>query len=385
MITRVTLRQKQITNGFKSLYLDFYPAILSPKTGKPTRREFLGFKIYDNPKTPIQKLHNSEMMLIADSIRQKKENILNKPEIYSEYEKEQLQKKEKGEKYFIEYFNELTNKRQGSTHYNWVSALKQIKAFAGEKLKFGDLNEKFLEDFKEHLVKAKKNEDSGLSQNSARAYFKKVNAALRQAYKDGLLANDLSAKVNSIKAIETRKEYLTREEVIKLFDTPCDNDILKRAALFSIITGLRFSDIQKLVWSEVENIEGDGYYLNFRQQKTGGIERHPISYQAADLLGERGEPTSKVFIGLKYSVLLNKELSQWIEAAGIRKKITFHCFRHTFAILQQFNGTNINTLSQMLGHKNIATTMIYAKIVDEAKRKAADLITYPIAFGTINK
>ena len=70
----------------------------------------------------------------------------------------------------------------------------------------------------------------------------------------------------------------------------------------------------------------------------------------------------------------NKHLFQWIGAAGITKNITFHCFRHTYATLQLFNGTDIYTVSKMLGHKDLKTTQIYAKIVDEAKRKAANKI-----------
>jgi len=376
MTTKVTLRQKKISKGRQSLYLDFYPAIPHPETGKPTRREFLGLYIFEKPKTPIDKQHNTETLQIGESIRQKRENFLNKPEIYSEYEKEQLRKKELGEQCFIEYFRKLANKRKASNHDNWVSALNYIEAFTNGKLKFADLNEKFLEDFKEYLLttKSKKSDKTTLSQNSAVSYFNKVKAALKQAYKDGILQTDLNAKISPIKAAETRREYLTIEELNKLVKTPCNNDLLKRAALFSALTGLRFSDIQKMVWGELEYIEGEGYFINFNQKKTKGVEVLPISEQAFKLLGKRKEPTAKVFEGLEYSAYHNKHLFQWIGAAGITKDITFHCFRHTFATLQLFNGTDIYTVSKMLGHKDLKTTQIYAKIVDESKRKAADKI-----------
>ena len=155
MTTKVTLRQKKISKGRQSLYLDFYPAIPHPETGEPTRREFLGLYIYEKPKTPIDKQHNTETLQIGESIRQKRENFLNKPEIYSEYEKEQLRKKELSEQCFIEYFRKLANKRKASNHDNWVSALNYIEAFTNCKLKFADLNEKFLEDFKEYLLSTK--------------------------------------------------------------------------------------------------------------------------------------------------------------------------------------------------------------------------------------
>jgi integrase len=376
MTTKVTLRQKKISKGRQSLYLDFYPAIPHPKTGEPTRREFLGLYLFEKPKTPIDKTHNSETMQIGESIRQKRENFLNKPEIYSEYEKEQLRKKEKGEQCFIEYFTKLANKRKASNYDNWVSALNYIVDFTNGKLKFADLNEKFFEDFKEYLLttKSKKSIKTTLSQNSAVSYFNKVKATLKQAYKEGILQTDLNAKISPIKAEETRREYLSIDELNKLVKTPCSNDLLKRSALFSALTGLRFSDIQKMVWGEIEYIEGQGYFLNFSQKKTNGIEYYPISEQAVSLLNQKGEPSTKVFEGLEYSAYNNKHLHQWIFEAGITKNITFHCFRHTFATLQLFNGTDIYTVSKMLGHKDLKTTQIYAKIVDDTKRKASDKI-----------
>ncbi len=388
MAAKVKLRQKKISKGRQSLYLDFYPAIPHPETGKPTRREFLGLYIFDDTKTdkhgnikkvsinPIDKQHNIETLKIAESIRQKRENFLNKPEIYSQYEKEQLRIKEQGERCFIEYFRMLTDKRKESNRNSWLSALKHLESFSNGKLKFADLNESKIEDFKEYLLttKSNKSDKTTLSQNSAVSYFNKLKAALKQAYKDGILQTDLNSRIEPIRTAETRREYLTIEELNRLVKTPCNNELLKRAALFSALTGLRFSDIKKLVWGEIEFIEGQGYFLNFDQKKTKGVEVLPISEQAFNLCGTPGEPTGNVFEGLEYSAYQNKHLYQWVGAAGITKDITFHCFRHTFATLQLFNGTDIYTVSKMLGHKDLKTTQVYAKIVDEAKRKAANKI-----------
>ena len=376
MATKVKLRDKKISKGRKSLYLDFYPPIPHPETGKPTRREFLGLYLFEKPKTPFDKVHNTETLKIGNSIRQKRENFLNKPEIYSQYEKEQLKIQELGQLCFVEYFEKLTNKRNGSNYGSWFSALKYLQTFTNGSLKFIDLNEMFLEGFKEYLLTTKSNKSSKitLSQNSAVSYFNKVKAALKQAHKDGILQTDLNSKVSSIKTEETRREYLTLEELNRLVKTESNNPLLKRAALFSALTGLRFSDIQKMVWSELEYVNGQGYFLNFSQKKTKGVEVLPISEQAYTLLGEPKEPQANVFGELKYSAYHNKHLFQWIGAAGITKDITFHCFRHTFATLQLFNGTDIYTVSKMLGHKDLKTTQVYAKIVDEAKRTAANKI-----------
>lgn len=381
MTTKVTLRQKKISKARQSLYLDFYPAIPHPETGKPTRREFLGLYLFEKPKTPIDKQHNTETLKIAESIRQKRENYLNKPEIYSEYEKEQLRKKELGEQCFIEYFKQLASKRNTSNYDNWIATLNYLELFTKGSLKFSEINEQVLENFRNYLLttKSTRSQKTKLSVNSAVSYFNKVKAALKQAYKDGILQTDLNARIEPIKTADTKREYLTIDELNNLVKTPCNDELLKQAALFSALTGLRFSDIQKMTWKELEFIPGQGYFLNFSQKKTKNFESLPISDQAYSLTNGLQEPKnmppdSHVFNGLKYSAYQNKHLYQWIGAAGITKNITFHCFRHTFATLQLFNGTDIYTVSKMLGHKDLKTTQIYTKIVDQAKRTAANKI-----------
>jgi integrase len=376
MAIKVKLREKKISGNRQSLYLDFYPAIPHPETGEPTRREFLGMYLFDKEKNPIDKQHNKETMQLAEQIRQKRENYLNKPEIYTGYEKEQLKIKEQGEKNFVEYFKSLADKRKASNHDNWVSAYNYLFKFTKGNLKFVDLNEKFCNEFKEYLLTTKSNKSSKvtLTQNSAVSYFNKVKATLKQAFKDGHLPNDLNGRIQPIKQAETQRNFLTIEELNSLVKTECHNPLLKRAALFSALTGLRFSDIKNLVWGELEYIEGNGYFIQFKQQKTKGVEMMPISEQAYSLLGERNEPADKVFEGLVYSAYENKHLAKWIGLAGIEKDITFHCFRHTFATLQLSKGTDIYTVSKMLGHRELKTTQIYAKIIDQTKREAADKI-----------
>ena len=376
MATKVKLRQKKISGNRLSLYLDFYPAIPHPVTGDLTRREFLGIYIYGNAKSPIDKQNNKEQLRLAEMIRQQRENQLNKPEIYTGYEMERLKAKEKSEQDFVEYFKRLVGKRKASNHDNWVSAYNYLNAYTKGSLKFADLNERFCNDFKEYLLTTKSNKSNKvtLAQNSAVSYFNKLKAALKQAYKEGYLKSELNAKIDTIKQAETQREFLTLAELNNLVKTECNNPLLKRAALFSALTGLRFSDIQKLVWSELQHSIENGYSVQFRQQKTKGVEVLPISEQAFSLLGERKEPTELVFEGLKYSAFSNKHLHQWIGAAGITKNITFHCFRHTFATLQLSKGTDIYTVSKMLGHRELKTTQIYAKVIDKTKREAADKI-----------
>ncbi|MHB1107631.1 MAG: site-specific integrase [Lutibacter sp.] len=376
MAIKVKLRQKPISGKRQSLYLDFYPPIPHPETGKPTRREFLGMYLFDNAKSPFDKQHNKETLSLAEQVRQKRENYINKPEIYTNYEKEQLKIKEQGEQCFVAYFKRLADNRKASNKDNWNASYNYLETFTKGTLKFADLNDKICEDFKTYLltVKSKKSSTVTLSQNSAVSYFNKFKATLKQAYKDGYLNSDLNAKIKPIKQAETQRNFLTIEELNNLVKTECLNPLMKRAALFSALTGLRFSDIQKLVWGELEYIEGNGYFIQFKQQKTKGVEMMPIAEQAYNLLGERKEPTDKVFEGLTYSAYENKHLAKWIGLAGITKDITFHCFRHTYATLQLSKGTDIFTVSKMLGHRELKTTQIYAKIIDQTKRDATNKI-----------
>lgn len=380
---KVKLRQKAISGNRQSLYLDFYPAVAHPETGEPTRREFLGMYLYDKAKTPADKQHNRETETLAGHIRQRREQELNKGEIYSVLEKQVLKQHQlehdRGQRNFVAYFAELADKRKASNYDNWISALHYLKAFTGGNLKFADLTEKWVNDFRDYLAKAKSpTRKVALSINTTVSYFNKVKATLKQAYKDGLLSNDLNAQIDTIKPAETQRNYLSIEELNSLARTECAMPILKQAALFSALTGLRHSDIQKLIWGEIGHSAEGGHYLQFRQKKTGGTEVMPISAQAMGLLGERREPAKRVFEGLNYSAYHNRHLYTWLGAAGITKHITFHCFRHTFATLLLSKGASMATVSKMLGHRELKTTQIYAKVIDHSKREAANMIKLDI-------
>lgn len=343
--------------------------------GKKTRREFLSRYIIENPKNALEKEQNRESLLFAGQIRASRENYYNKPEIYSEQEKEVLKYKEIGERNFVEYFKSLAKKRAGSNYDNWLSAYRHLHDFTGGILTFSNLNESFCDSFREYLLSTKRRGNSKLllSQNSALSYYTKFKTALNQAFRDRLLKEDISKRIKPIKDKDTQRQFLTIEELQILAVTPCEPEILKRASLFSALTGLRFSDIEKLTWSEIKNSE-NGYSIEFVQKKTKEIEYLPISEQAFSFLGELKHDNGKIFEGLKYSVTTNRSIQKWIDKANIKKNITFHCFRHTFATLQLTNGTDIYTVSKLLGHRNLSTTQIYAKVVDEKKREATNKI-----------
>ncbi len=374
---KVTLRKKTISKGRLSLYLDFYPPYFNAATGKYSRREFLRIHIIAKPRNQFEKNTNIENLHTAELMCTKRQNEVNKEFIYTPFEIEQIRKDKVLEGSFVKYFKKQAEYREGPNKLIWDSSIAHFEKFAnGRDFKFRDINADLVEDYKEHLLKAKSMRDTGkrLSRNTALSYFNKVKATLRRAYKEQILASDVNAAVNGITESESMRNYLTLEEAGALSRTPCENEIVGRASLFSILTGLRYSDIEKLAWGDVQQYGADTY-IRFRQEKTEHSENMPISEQARMLLGIPRGKKDIVFQGLqKWDVY--RHLPVWLLQAGITKHITFHCFRHTYATLQLSLGTDIFTVSKMLGHRSIKTTQVYTKLVDEKKKEAANKISF---------
>lgn len=323
---------------------------------------------------------DNESCLYADKVRELRQREYDNQELYSESEAAIAAQNERSLSNFMAYFKVEISRRHKvnseSIRINWNRVYELLKVFIeSEVLPFGKIDLKLIEDFKQFLLTAPQGgKKTGIvSRNTAATYFSIFKAALKQAFIDGYLTIDLSAKVKGIPEQESRREYLTMDELNILAATECDKPIIKRAALFSALTGMRHIDIQKLKWKEIVR-DGDHWRVNFTQQKTKGVEYTPISEQAYLLCGERLDGERLVFEGLPSPSWISKPLERWIKASGITKHITFHCFRHTFATLQLTNGTDIYTVSKMLGHTNVKTTQIYTKVVDAKKESAADAI-----------
>ena len=210
-----------------------------------------------------------------------------------------------------------------------------------------------------------------LAQNSIAGYWSTFRGMLRIAYRDRMIRENVNDFLDRINTVEAPKETLSLDELKKLYQTPCDIDVLRRAALFSCLTGLRRSDIMALEWKNVMTYTDGGHYLDFTAVKTRRENIVPISNEAYALLGE--ERKGLVFVGLKREMTY-APMKEWIKQAGITKKITFHCFRHTYASLQIELGTDPYTVQKLLAHRSIGTTEIYTRHADPKKREAADKI-----------
>jgi len=359
---KVTLRKRN-RGGKTSLFLDF------TVNGKRTK-EYLQLYLVENNPTREQKESNKKTMDLAEAIRSQRQLEIQSG-TYG-FINPALRKAD-----FVKYFEELKEKRFESrgNYDNWDAVQKHLEAFAPHGITFESINEKKVQEFKDYLDKTAKTKSmKNLSQNSKHSYFNKFKAALKQAHKDGFLTVNFAERVQGFKMGESEREFLTMDELQAVVKKECEIPILKTAFLFSCLTGLRWSDINKLTWSEIQHSNEMGYYIRFRQKKTKGAETLPISEQAFEMLGERNDPEERVFVGLKYSAWHNLKLQQWVMKAGISKTITFHCARHTYATLQLTMGTDIYTVSKLLGHRELKTTQVYAKIIDEKKKEAANKI-----------
>jgi len=359
---KVRLRKRN-QGGKDSLYLDYY------HRGK-RKTETLNLYLHPKPKDRTERNENKETFRLAEAICAKRQiEAISNTHGFTDTERMNAS--------LFVYIEQLIRKRSGSSgnYGNWKSMFKHLKGYANQKTTFADVDYRFIDGFKEHLDNAaRKKNNEPLSQNSKYSYFNKFRAALKQAVKDGILTRNRTEGVEGFKQSEPQREFLTLEELDAVALKQCDIPQLKRAFLFSCLTGMRWSDIQKLVWSEVQHSSNLGYYVRFRQKKTKGAETLYISDQAVSLLGERGDSDDRVFKGLKYSSWHNMKLQQWMMRAGVSKTITFHCARHTYATQQLGAGTDIYTVSNLLGHRELKTTQVYAKIIDEKKREAADKI-----------
>ena len=143
--------------------------------------------------------------------------------------------------------------------------------------------------------------------------------------------------------------------------------------LFACFVGLRYSDIQKLVWGDLATDEQGNTRIIGETKKTKTAFNNLVPLSALQFLPARGKDFEPVF-NLPGNVFTNRKLSEWAKAAGIDKKITFHTARHTFATLLLTKGADLYTVSKLLGHSNISTTQIYAKVIDKKRDEAASLL-----------
>lgn len=370
---RITLKEKKLKTGMVSLYIEYYKGSSTDENGKRIHlRDFEYLKIYLHamPKNAGEKKENRENFKLAEDIL-----AIRKSEyLQGRYN---IKDKSKAKRPFLDYFLEKSNEKIKSSknHGVWLSALHHLKICISPNFLIEEIDENFVRRIRRYFdEEAKTKSNLSISQNSKYSYYNKFKACLRSAYDEGYTSINFANKIKGFEQAESQREYLTCDELQRLISTRCKYQVLKDAFVFSCLSGLRWSDCNNLTWSDVRD-EGENLFrINFRQEKTDGVEYLYISKQTRELLGQRRSPQDRVFVGLKYGAVYNNEIVRWCNRAGISKHITFHSARHTNAVLLLENGADIYTVQKRLGHKEIKTTAIYAKIVDEKMRESALII-----------
>ncbi len=281
---------------------------------------------------------------------------------------------------FFDFLDTLISRKAGTTKTSWENCRSHLMRYEPDKkIPLKKINERWVRGFRDYLESKamqwsidgrKHNVDpKPISQGTKALMFQKLCCVLNEAVKKGLLDKNPSMAVERFKEPESDREFLTVDELKRLIQTPPPDKEVARAFIFSCLTGLRWSDIAELRWGEVQRM-GDSTRLVFRQKKTGSLEYLDINGQAAELMGERGEDEELVFPDLTVVQTARINVTAWVKAAGINKHITFHCGRHTFAVMMLELGTDLYTLSKLMGHRSLESTQVYAKILDKTKQAA---------------
>lgn len=379
----VRIRFKQLSNGNQSIYLDYYTGDVIRKenyVGGKRKYEFL--KLYLIPeRTREDKAKNEATLALAKAIQSKRiVEVQNDAHGFKNTNKSRVN--------LLDYLENIGKQsaEQGSRNYarTVLNTVRALKLFRGDYIAFRDVDKEFLSEFTDYLRQMPKASKYGvlktggrLSNNSVVSYYGTLRTAINRAYKEGIITVNPTKEfdfASKVRQEPSRREYLTIDELKTLINTECRHEIVKRAFLFSCLCGLRVSDIRKLRWCDLQR-SGGRVRIEITMQKTKEPLYLPISDEALKWLPERGEANDGNFIfPLTHEGTVNDTLQHWAKVAGITKHISFHVARHTHATMMLTLGADLYTVSKLLGHKNIATTQIYAKIVDKKKEEAIGLI-----------
>ncbi|HUS02480.1 MAG TPA: site-specific integrase [Chitinophagaceae bacterium] len=321
---RGKIRKRLLSTGKLSLFIDYYPPVWNVQRKCYTRSEFLKLHLHADPKTAFEKKQNDLNTEIAEKIFLKRmkslmleeNNLFNKDVMegdFFEFAKAYLKQKEK----------------EGKDIEHYKSALKYLKRYAGDQIKFRIIDEFFLEKFKNYLLTTSSLRSSKkmLDTNSASSYYDKFCNIIEKAFIENYFQTNPTLKVERISNVEVIRQYLTEEEIEKLKQTKVEDDTVYRASLFAILTGLRFGAIKLLRWSDLEYSKNlSCWYFYFIDPKPQRSVKHFISQQAIDLLGEK------------------KANSEFILVS---------------------KGEDIYIISKMLNHKHVKTTQLYSKVPDK--------------------
>ena len=256
------------------------------------------------------------------------------------------------------YIDRNKNNYSKGTLNAYKGQLSKFKRFAKE-IDITDIDVVFIEKYFNYLLKG------GNMKNTAYKSTAFVKVILRQAIKEEIITKNPFDNFK-IKKVSGNRAFLTKEELQKFeeFYHTTNSDKLKKVCrhfLFSCRTGLRYSDVKFI---KKDNIVND--VIEIKMHKTKDFVRIPLSQKAKALIPKN----DSIYL---FNTMSNQKTNQYLKEIAkeldIRKELTFHVARHTFATLAIGLEIPIEVISKVLGHRDIKTTQIYSKIIDEVKLK----------------
>lgn len=322
---------------------------------------------------------NNDILLLKTKIN----NIIsqcNKDGIFINHEilKNKLEGKRENKITLIEYFNQFNAKirlRIGKdysmgTWKSYNTALNKIQAFIKANLNRTDiylweLNFQFINDFEHYLKVVVK-----LSNNSAMKYLQCLKAIVNSAVKSAFIQRNPFIGF-SCSYVEVKRDVLNEQELAQLKNQIFETHKLGKVRnifLFSCYTGLAYADIYKLSKEHIiKGIDGK-LWVEIYRTKTKVRSPIPLLPDALEILNNQDwtiKADSEKLFEVYTNQATNRILKEIAKACKVKKKMTFHMARHTFATTVTLtNNVPIETVSKMLGHTNLKTTQIYAKVID---------------------
>ncbi|MDE6380047.1 MAG: site-specific integrase [Muribaculaceae bacterium] len=362
----VRLRSKSLANGNQSLYLDTY------WKGK---REYEFLRLYLIPeKTAEDKIVNAATMKAAMTIKSKR--------IIAFVNGNAGLRKQANEQYLTQWIDHLIKEKEGLKSKSSISQMNRLIRHLDKfrsSILLADADREFCIGFANYLKSAKAlNSDKQLLPATQFELLNALSIILNEAVRAGCIPSNPIRLLNAyerIKRPESTREYLTAGEVRAIIEVASGNTATGddvAAFLFCCFCGLRYSDVSRLTWGNIIDTE-NGKIISMTMKKTRRRVEIPVSVMAASFLPPQGESNDKVFTCPPYCTTVRK-LKKIALAAGIKKNVTFHISRHTFATMMLTAGADLYTISKLLGHADLRTTQIYSKVIDTKKREAMVLL-----------
>lgn len=356
---------KKLAGGKQSLYLDIY---------ENGNRSYEFLQLYLLPDTTQENQSaNAITLKQANDIKSKRLIELTTGLV----EPPPIQPNKVGLLQWMEQYKNAQEKRGKKDGRQIDVAIKILQKWAGNNVTLDQIDRKFCQKYIDYLMTEYHPKGKALSNNTLHNYYRVVNGALNAAVREELIKSNpftLISSSDKIKKPESKREYMTLDEIKALIATPMKNENIKKAYLFSCFCGLRMSDIIGLTWKSFF-FDGQQPRLEIVMQKTKAPIYLPLSKEAMRWMPERGKksPDDKVF-DLPTATVINVAIKPWAKKAGINKHFTFHTARHTFATMMLTLGADLYTTSKLMGHTDVRMTQVYAKIVNSKKDEAVNLV-----------